>query len=91
MQPVVGNQDVGADEFSELREYFVKRRGGGNIPIGVAVHLRRGRGDGAIRIHERVKPRHDLAVYDPRCAGSQAYIQLAGEMMRRGTGAEAAA
>ena len=44
-----------------------------------------------VRISEA--PSHGMPVllYDPRCAGSQAYIQLAGEMMRRGTGAEAAA
>ena len=44
-----------------------------------------------VRISEA--PSHGMPVllYDPHCAGSQAYIQLAGEMMRRGTGAEAAA
>jgi chromosome partitioning protein len=44
-----------------------------------------------VRISEA--PSHGMPVllYDPRCAGSQAYIQLAGEMMRRGTSAEAAA
>jgi len=44
-----------------------------------------------VRISEA--PSHGMPVllYDPRCAGSQAYIQLAGEMIRRGTGAEAAA
>ena len=44
-----------------------------------------------VRISEA--PSHGMPVllYAPRCAGSQAYIQLAGEMMRRGTGAEAAA
>jgi chromosome partitioning protein len=40
-----------------------------------------------VRISEA--PSHGMPVllYDPRCAGSQAYIQLAAEMMRHGPGA----
>jgi chromosome partitioning protein len=39
-----------------------------------------------VRVSEA--PSHGLPVliYDHRCSGSQAYIQLAGEMLRRGTG-----
>ena len=37
---VVGDEDVGADEGSELREDRAERRGRGDVGIGVAVHRR---------------------------------------------------
>ena len=52
----------------ELREYFVKRRGAGDIGIRIAMDLRCTGRDRTERIHHRVEAIHDLAIHDARRA-----------------------
>ena len=63
---VVRDEDVVAHEGSELGPHLGKRARIPHVAVSVAVDRARPGRDRPVRLHQRVKPVHDLTLHDPR-------------------------